>query len=332
MMKLMKVGLALIAIMGLIISLTACENNSESSNNNDYTEIKESMTDDVVESETENSELALECDAILASGYDKDSNLFELVGNQDEDYENVKTEIGVVKNGEWSVQMKQTDDYNINLSEDTLNECEDFYYIGSGCFYYNEGIFINGYNGKSFKTKKHVILGEFGDRIEALDAGNGGMTQALSEEAFKTDEGKVLLYEEYDKFSLLDVNEMKENDIALSLDFHDDSWNRETHSFTIFPYSEGLIGIIEPNETNYEEVPRNGFYDVNGKCVIDLNKYNIVGHDGSISQEPLAFKEGECSFITSNTKGTNYKITIDKKGKVIESNKIEEDYEDEEEY
>ena len=52
--------------------------------------------------------------------------------------------------------MRQTGDYSINLSEDTLNECENFYYIGSGCFYYNEGIFINGDNGKCEDKYLHI--------------------------------------------------------------------------------------------------------------------------------------------------------------------------------
>lgn len=92
----------------------------------------------------------------------------------------------------------------------------------------------------------------------------------------------------------------------------------------VFPYSEGLFACM-----NYTlDVEANGFYNLKGEKVIDLSKYamaeNTYKFNGGVGGpsgpvQSLVFINGKCRFKITNDQGTDYYITIDKTGNVIDS-------------
>jgi len=332
-MKLIKMRGIFILIIALFISLSACRNNSWETSNDDYTEVKENVNDSGYDSETENSELALSCDVILSSGQDEEGNYYELVANEKEDYEGTKTKIGAIKNGKWSVNLTSDncfiEDGGLLVDDKSVKENDAFRYIGHGCFYY-QNIIFNADNNLSFlgsPYRDEGYLAVFAVGIETnFDYYDGLMpnvkrnhNEYLDSDTIMNEEGKYLLFNEND-FYLLDANTMKKTKIGLTVP-------GGGYGCTVYPYSENLIGVRSVFSGGIANSDSDGFYDVNGKRVIDLSKYDTD------TAEPSGFYfiNGESTFEINNDQDKSYFITIDNKGKVINSEEVEEDYENEEE-
>lgn len=270
---------------------------------------------------TQAPELSDECDKILAEGEDENGNYYELVANETEDYSGVTIEIGVIKNNTWSIPLTTNSPFigesgllslydGVNSATGSIydEKFAKFYYIGNGCFYYNYTI-LNGNNGKSYNGNESNFI-----PVVQSDRKNGENIMICN------DDGKYILKKYGEKFRVLDAKTMKIKTINVSCDYDIDY---------AFPYAEGLFACM-----NYSsDVQTNGFYNLKGEKVIDLSQYTLAkntyysdctgGYSGIY--QSLVFEDGKCTFKITNEVGTNYIVTIDKKGKVIDSEE-EADY------
>ena len=306
----------------VVLGLCACSNNSTDEVEEYSTETTiittELQTTEVQISEletivttlpetTEPKRLSADCDKVLASGYDAENNYFELVGNETENYDGTKIEIGIIKNNEWAIPLTLNSPF---VSENGLligaegsfngsifNKFAEFNYIGAGCFSYRNKYIWNGNTGVAHVTDGTIVIGYNTHNLSTV----------------VNNEGLFLVDIFYGKnYQLLDVNTMTTTEIPF-VDNGD----------CCFPYSEGLFAYID---RLYDE-DFNGFYDIYGNKVIDLSNYNLVESTYTISGsggytgplQYLVFKNGECTFTIKNDQGTEFIITIDKAGNVINS-------------
>ena len=269
------------------------------------------------EFEEDEPQLSEDCDKILCTGYDDEENYYELVANETEEYNGILIELGVIKNNEWSVELSSDSafidesgllrDHGRDTGSIYDEECLDFIYVGNGCFWY-DGALLNGTTGKYFDDNYGIAI---------VCKGN---SYRVSENDEFIDNSILLLSkynvenENYDLF-LLNTNNMKKQRIKLKAEKEE----------ILFPYSEGIIAKIA-----YGGNGKSGFYDVNGKCVYDLSEYDyhlFYQQGGYLSSEmrkqSLVFENGECSFEIENDLRSKFMITINKKGKVINSEKID---------
>lgn len=265
---------------------------------------------------TEQIYLSDECDMVLADGYDNEDNYYELVATETEDFDGTKIKIGVIKNNEWSIKLTSKSEFiseegllrrytgDSNVTGSIYDDYAAFYYIGNGCFYY-DNIILNGNTNKYYTGNARPII-----QCKGLVSSKINDTA----EMICANDGKILLEDSYDSFSILDTNTMKVKSISSPKDYN-------MHAF---PYSEGLIAYLS---FAFGKAEVNGFYNVRGEKVIDLSEYDlsdkvyeISGLGGSnIILQSFVFEDGECTFYIANDQGTDYQITIDKKGKVIDS-------------
>ena len=257
--------------------------------------------------------LSESCNKILASGHDAEGNCFELVANETEDYNGTTIEMGIIKNNEWAIHLTSdcpfVDESGLLVGargnfKGSIYEEEFavFYYIGAGCFIYDNlnwenRIIWNGNTGGTY-----------------LGSQNDGYTPVTKGTKPYVNNDGIFVLEGYDKkVKFLDVNTMSITETEL------DCGSRRY----CFPYSEGLFAFM--NESYDDD--QNGFYDINGNKIIDLGQYRMAGLTYEISydecgpQQDLVFENGTCSFKIINDQGSIYYITIDKTGKVIASQK-----------
>lgn len=300
-----------VALCGLLIMicLSACGTTETSSNPNSTQSESQSNTtqntDESTVSEEIEAKLSNSCDKILASGYDANSNYYELVANEKEDYTGTKIEMGIIKNNEWVIPLTLNSPF---VSESGLlvgakgvfkgsiyeERFAIFNYIGAGCFSY-ESIIWNG------NTKETYIP--------------DGTLEIKGTRPFVNNDGLFIVSQYNNNYKLLDVNSMSIKEINL----REDGWDIDY----CFPYSEGLFACM--NYSSDKET--NGFYDVDGKKVIDLSKYKLATNTYTTSNtggysgptQNLVFENGKCTFTITNDQGSDYVITIDKKGNVVNS-------------
>lgn len=295
-MKKSEVSAVAITLAAVMLLLCACGGSSE--NNNAVTKL----------SGEKRTGLSAQCDKVLCTGKDSHGNLYELVANEEVQGEDIFVEVGVIKNNKWSVPL--TDEspfvgYNgaLSLYDEDYSETDGsiydekyakFYYVGNGCFYYNNTL-LNGNNGKGYigKDEEYTIDVQYGDKFIC------------------NDDGKFLLYKPEDKYKLLDAETMKTQTVNLVQDLWDIQF--------AFPYSEGLFACM--NQTFDRNT--NGFYNDKGEKVIDLSRYKLVqntfsfdGENDSVNQA-LIFEDGKCTFKITEDSGVKYNITIDKSGEEL---------------
>ncbi len=263
-------------------------------------ESTEAETEPMTEPPTQPPKLSDECDKIIACGYDADNNYYELVANESEDYTGTTIEMGVIKNNAWSIPMTTDCPFIDEISSIyDVGEYDVISYIGAGCFalHYYKHFYAttiwNGNNGKYYSSL------EDREHCEAIITCNTNYV-------VECNEGYVLLHGKH-FYAIMNTNtmEIKDSDI-----YHNYSYE--------YPYSEGLFAVAN-----------DGFYNLDFEKVIDLTQFNI-SYSSSISDsfefcDPnLVFKNGTCSFKVTNDQGSEYMLTIDKNGNVINSVKIEE--------
>jgi hypothetical protein len=256
--------------------------------------------------ETEEVKLSDNCDKILASGYDANSNYYELVANEKEDYSGTKIEMGIIKNNEWVIPLTSNSPF---VSESGLligargvfkgsiyeERFAIFNYIGAGSFCY-ESIVWNS------NTKETYIP--------------DGTLEIKGTKPFVNNDGLFIISKYDENFKLLDVNTMTTKEINLRRSF-------SNGIDYCFPYSEGLFACMDYSSDS----KANGFYDISGNKIIDLSKYQLAKNTYTTSntggysgpKQNLVFENGKCTFTITNDQGSDYVITIDKTGNVINS-------------
>lgn len=300
MKKTIKLMVGLLITIILVNGFSACSNevSPEISNAESSTEDPHTVQTTTAQSTTEEIRLSDSCHKVMASGYDKNNNFYELVANETEDYSGANIQMGVIKNNKWLIKMNSDFpfiDENGNLKNNKYSNCSiyddnvEFYYVGNGCFYYDDYIY-NSNKNKCFSTHKDVGDGKYQREYTII---------IREDITVDENQGKILLQSwDGEKLSVFNTDTMKITKIQ-------GNWSDNV----VLPYSCGLFGYIHDSYSPSNS--KDGFYNLDGKKVIDLSKYNIE-HNGL-----LIFSDNKCTFEIRNDIGTLYEITIDTKGKII---------------
>lgn len=286
----------------------------------------ESETEPTTEEVTES--LSAQFENILAYGYDGNDE-YEMVAEETEDYDGVKLKIGIIKNNKWLLKptskMPFVDDdgtiYGGGTSLEYTN-LEDYLYcdnivkyIGNGCFLCEGTKYTNSTLEEDYvvaviynaNTKKYYEK-TFDIDHKHICVSNGCFPGYYPDynnihQISKKDSLVIVdrfAYSDYTEIEILDTNTMKS--YTISTDFR---------AVYVNPISENIIAVS--NE------PGNEIHFIN----TDGNKvFNKSFKINTLKSQTIAFEDGKCTFDIVNNKGTEYTITINKKGKVLDSYEI----------
>lgn len=252
--------------------------------------------------------LSSSCDIVLACGTSETGDFYEVVAVEHEDYTGTEIKVGVIKNNQWLIELTNNNPiigdngflWDVYTVEDIREQqIRDIYYIGNSCFciciprlYDDDDLVV-------WDVEKDLTFEQSGCGLVIY-------------EGFTNEEGLFVVADGSGGF-LLDTNTMTRRELADPVQkmIDSESW---ISSVVYTPYSEGLYGITSYH-TKYNGGGYEGFYDVDGNMVIDLSQYKFDNYD-------FAFKNGLCEMVIINDQNSYYKITIDKTGNVINSEKI----------
>lgn len=272
-----------------------------------------SVTDSQSETTPEEANpLASEYDKVLAEGSEPNGDTYKLVGKQEETFDDVTIKIGVIKNDKWLVPLS-TDSpfidsetgrlwcYDANVMwTNSLSDLvdiqfyEQYMYIGNGCFFH-AGLFYNCESQKTYKYKMNEKAG-YNDYEFLYSYYNKKLISGQTPSNFENVMMKV-----NGSTQLLNTSSMEIIDLPADISMKG-------------PFSEGLFyGSSSQGK---------GFYDKQGKLVINLDEFNIK------TGFKLIFINDKCTFAAYNEANHLYKVTIDKSGKVISSEPLEQSYND----
>lgn len=263
-------------------------------------------TEDTTETTTEatTQDLIEKTGAIeICSGSDAEGNEYKLVCTQEESYDKVTVKVGVIKNNQWlqklstkSPFINETGSNLLGLSSSPRNRrvFSDYHYVADGVFvvqYYDNNtesyLFYNSNNKKSATI--HI------QRIE-FTYDHPYSKYIVFSRWHSLIGGDITVY-------VLNTETMEEKVII-----------DETNSSLYGGYSEGLFML------------KDGFYNLKGEKVIDMQKYNISGYYNYYGSEENDrypeyeyFIDGGFKFCVENSAGTIYNMEIDKKGNLIKN-------------
>lgn len=265
--------------------------------------------------------IANECEYILASGENKKGDYYELVCNRSQSFDG-RDEIGVIKNNKWLIPLttdspfhdengvlKYFDEWYKSISQpQSSNEAygysDTYLFCANNCFALSKAQYTyvelwNVENGKTFS--KENINAEYIELEISCRTWNKNNPNN-HERRIVTDSDKVYfsLGNHY-KWGILDAETM-----TVIKGIEDNNFDFAG------PIADGLFFA---KKANSEE---KGFYDLSGNLVIDLTKYNMLINAGF---QPV-FKDGECTFVASNSSNKSFIITVDTSGKTISSNEL----------
>lgn len=273
---------------------------------------------------TEYVELSEKCDYILCEGYDGE-DFYQLVANEKEDYNGVKIKVGVIKNNEWV--LKPTSKMPLVDKDKTLygsdvagldDAPKSIYYIGFGCYLYRartkeyhstyEEIIYNAKNQKYYEQKNmeenEIVV--FSPR--PLDH----TTSEDFEEDWEIKSKNVIIttteYESETVLKILNLATMKIKEIKVQTP------SESTGIHIVHPVSEGIFAIAG----KYYGC---NFYNTTGKLLFTI-KYEEIPREYLYA--PIIFEYNKCIFTVENNKGSIYDITVNEKGKVIDSKEFNE--------
>lgn len=313
------ISILLCTLVFVLFTATGCNNSKKDDNKADihngesnYSEKAISGTEITTLSESTDVpttvyDISNDYEVVLASGSDNEGNYYMLVGNETEDFEGVKVKVGVIKNDEWL--MKPTSDMPfIKDSGEFLNggglekATSDILFVGNECFRYR-------------CKSKEILEVYYNVNTKKYYKNNGGYYSILEWKECLYDGAKyerqcvvdheekifipVAYYEKCVKYNILDTKTMTingENSADIYFDRHG----------TIYPISEDMFAVATHND-------KVTFYNSDGSLAIDLSEYKTNG------DQRFIFEEGLCTFRIKNNNGTEYDITINKNGDVVDS-------------
>lgn len=287
--------------------------------------------------------LSSSCDYILSSGIDVDGNSYELVANQTESALGYEISVGIIKNNEWLYPMSKDfpflsedglfhrprtvpGDTVINLSYPTgplihfidtgaflmEGSCESSHWSRSA-----DDIYVvfscDTLESYTINCEESTLLYEFEDYRTEFDGYRSNLDNYRPElydhrffyqDRIFTDNGKLILFTETSgtisgwtedqvfDWCVLDVQTLSLDTIASGVE-------------GIYPESVLSEGLVFASDQC--------FYDTNAQKIIDLSTYNIdMFYDSDIY-----FEKGQCTFKARNDLGTEFLITIDSSGTVL---------------
>lgn len=250
--------------------------------------------------------ISSECDIVLASGYDENSVMYELVANEYEDYTGTTIEVGVIKDNKWFVEPTSDSPFVENggmfYNRKTVSDIErekkgwnyPFKYIGNGCFAYGSQILYNSTNGKTLNLQQEIDFYCFAQ----LDYG--------SHSYINDRDNIVLATDRQDNIYII-------NTLTMEYRVADYEFS------TVYAYGDGIFMASKDTWTfDYK------FYNLEGEELFALSDYGSFVSDMTSTKYDTnpVFSEGKCTFYTQNDQDSVYKITIDKQGNVLESEKV----------
>ena len=320
MKKIIVYGLAFV----FMLTLCACSNTDDfadippynDSNADDY-----SNTDDFSNT---SQKLSDTCDYVLRSGTDTFGNYFELVANQRESSLGYEITVGVIKNNRWLYPLSADFPFlwedglfhvTVPMGRESGHDLSHYKMIIENIYFIDSGAFaMESYNSRSvtgLKSYDHTMIFFSCSNLESYTVDVEKVHTKYRyrysdyDRTIYTENGKILLYSETSgrpygwtdscefDWHLLDVQSLKMETFANDI-------------VGIYPrscLSEGLFFASDQC-----------FYNTNAQKVIDLSAYDIdMFYDGGIY-----FQDGICTFKAENSLGTEFLITIDKSGNVLE--------------
>lgn len=253
---------------------------------------------------TEPPQLSDDCDKILASGTNESGDIYELVGYEEENYEGLSIKFGIIKNNQWVV--KPTNDIVFEKGSAKSIDNLHMYYIGNGCFLQkiskvtSAGVAYFRYIAYNADIDKSYSTGDFSTFSIPIpdDVENNGNKIIIS----------WIRYQGVSNFTILNTNDMT------TYDFSVDGYVKNYSHI-----SEDLFAV-SIGDSNYPEC---SFYTTDGKKDTNISSYKMdsTANRDSSGHLNIAFHDGECTFDIINENRTPYTITIDRSGKVLNSQK-----------
>lgn len=287
---------------------------------------EEAIVDDISSEELEEdmNSLADTCDYIIGEGSDPDGDTYQLVVNKEESLEDVTIKAGVIKNNEWLVEPSEDLPF-IDKVHSTLINSRAFsidsmikfdmlhcYYVQNGCFVTDDFI----YNGE---TNKVYMIGDIDEythkEIDSYEMYyfRDGIFSNINQEVKIV----ITVYESGNKtFEILDLSEMKATAVDLSKYNLGDIFNED---IIVCPMTDGVFYA----NIKGKNAEINAFIDESGNKVVDFNEKSYSPIDSTDNY--MYFLNGKSTFEARNSSGTEYRVTIDKNGNILEENKISED-------
>lgn len=314
-------------LMGSLFLFNACTNGRQGvteietvPETNEEETVREVEFGQYYETESVTESLSERCDYVLCEGEDGE-DYYELVANEEEDYQGVKIKVGVIKNNKWI--LKPTSKMPLVDKDKTLygsdiagleDAPESIYYMGSGCFLYRartkdyasayEEIIYN-VNNKKYYEQRGVQDNEI---IVSSPRPINYTTSVNSEGALERNVKEIMVsitqYESNTVAKILNLSNMKAREINIHIP---DKITVSDQFLTVHPLSEEIFAIAGKHHGCT-------FYSAKGKELFTIS-YNEIPSEYEF--EPIIFEHGECNLVIKNNKGTVYKIVVNKKGKVI---------------
>lgn len=269
------------------------------------------------------------CDYILCRGTDSSGNTYELVANQKESSLGYEITVGIIKNNQWLYPMSADfpfldEDGLFHVSVSMAGESgtslanvnsviDNIYFVDSGAFliecYHETDSWVSTYDhyyilfscttleSCTIDCQEYTLLYRY-----SAPTFSGGQVESYGK--IYTENGNMVLYTETSGTSsgwledqvfswyILNAQTLRQDQLT----------SRMAGIRPESVLSEGLIFASDQC-----------FYNTSMQKVIDLSDYTIdMWYDGS-----LYFQDGTCTFTASNDLGTEFLITIDKSGKVL---------------
>ncbi|MBR5779456.1 MAG: hypothetical protein IKY21_02385 [Clostridia bacterium] len=269
------------------------------------------------------SRLSHTCDQILCEGYDDDGNQYELVANQKETSLGYEITVGVIKNNEWLYPLSTEFPF---LGEDGLfhvscpmgsksgSNLSQHTEIRKAIRFIDNGTFVmdsyNNRNTTGWKLYNHYYIFFSCANLKSLTIDCDKSTLIFRKSNYHTrdiitDNGNIIMYTE------------TSDTISGWLEDKVFDWQLlNTKTLQVSKIASRVSGVCPEGAVseNLFFASDKHFYNTNAQKVINLSEYNIDMFSGS----NIYFENGKCNFEAKNKLGTNFSITIDKSGNVIE--------------
>lgn len=269
------------------------------------------------------------CDYVLCEGIDNAGNTYELVANQKESALGYEISVGVIKNNEWLYPLSKDFPFlgedglfhvSVSMSGDSGTSLaqpnavvQNIYFVDSGAFlldcYKETDSWISTYD------HFNIIFSCTSLKSYTVNCKESTLLYRYSEATFRNEqvESYGRIYTENGKFVL--YTETSGTSSGWLEDQIFDWCILNAQTLSLDSIASGVEGV-RPESILSEGLifaSDQCFYNTSGQKVIDLSEYNIdMWYNGKIY-----FEGGTCTFTAENSLGTEFLITIDKSGNVL---------------
>ena len=258
------------------------------------------ISEQTTEPTTTPKKLSDECDEVLATGTNSNGDYYEVVANKVEDYTGLSVYVGVIKNNEWLLEPTKDMPFVLNgYGFKDNGPTSKVHYVGNNCFLAE----ISHRSNKYSPVTDYLYIAY---NVETGKSYSASGTSEIPLICSEKDEHMIIGYDGYageTVFYILNKRDMTVSDVRI-----------EGYRNSFANISEGVFSVAL-GESNY---PKHYIYDINGKIVLDLSEYKTYGHQN------VYFIDGKCNLEIINNNDTKYRLTINKKGEVLDSEVVYE--------